>query len=165
MSAEILAPASSFDMVKFAVQNGANAVYVGLTEFNARRNAKNFTLDELKSVIGFCHIRGVSVYLTVNIIIKDNEIDDAVNLINEAYVLGIDAVIITDLGLASILKVKFPNLELHASTQLSVHNLQGVNALQELGFSRVCLARELSFSEICEIKNNTSNIKISYSRK
>lgn len=156
MKSEILAPASSSDMVRFAVQNGANAVYLGLKEFNARRKAGNFTLDELKSEIGFCHIRGVSVYLTVNIIIKDSELDSAVKLVEDAYFAGIDAVIIADIGLASILRKRFPSLPLHASTQLSIHNSEGAEALRKLGFSRVCLARELSLEEITEIRKNTS---------
>ncbi len=156
MKTEILAPASSSDMVRFAVQNGANAVYLGLKEFNARRKAGNFTLDELKFEIGFCHIRGVSVYLTVNIAIKDSELDSAIKLVEDAYFAGIDAVIIADIGLASIIKNRFPDLSLHASTQLSIHNSEGAEALKKLGFSRVCLARELSLEEITEIRKNTS---------
>ena len=156
MKSEILAPASSSDMVRFAVQNGANAVYLGLKEFNARRKAGNFTLDELKSEIGFCHIRGVSVYLTVNIAIKDSELDSAIKLVEDAYLAGIDAVIIADIGLAAILKKRFPDLELHASTQLSIHNSEGAETVRKLGFSRVCLARELSLEEISEIRKNTS---------
>lgn len=155
MRPEILAPASSFDMVRFAVQNGANAVYLGLKEFNARRNAGNFTLDELRSAIGFCHIRGVSVYLTVNIIVKDSELETACELVKDAYLAGIDAAIVSDIGLAAILRNRFPELELHASTQLSIHNLDGVKKISELGFSRVCLARELSLKEISQIRDGS----------
>ncbi len=159
MIGEVLAPASSFDMLYAAANGGADAVYVGLKEFNARRNADNFTLDELKLVTEYCHIRGILVYLTFNILIKDSEFDFAVKTLGKAAECGIDAVIVQDLGLASVIKNAFPFLPMHASTQLSVHNLAGIRELEKLGFSRVCLAREMSYEEI-EYAAQNSNIEI-----
>ena len=159
MIGEVLAPASSFDMLYAAANGGADAVYVGLKEFNARRNADNFTLDELKLVTEYCHIRGILVYLTFNILIKDSEFDFAVETLGKAVECGIDAVIVQDLGLASVIKNAFQFLPMHASTQLSVHNLAGIRELERLGFSRVCLAREMSYEEI-EYAAQNSNIEI-----
>ena len=113
---EILAPVGSWEMLVAAVRSGANAVYLGAKEFSARRNAEHFRLADLKNAIEYCHIRGVKVYLTLNILIKEKELTSAFELAKNAYNLGIDGIIIEDLGLAKILREKIPDLKLHAST-------------------------------------------------
>ena len=142
--------------MKAAVQNGADAVYLGIDNFNARNSATNFSLDELNNVIDYAHLRNVKVFLTLNTLLKNNEINIALNVANEAYSFGIDGIIVQDLGLASILIENFPNLPVHASTQMTCHNLNGVQELQKRGFKRIVLARELSLDEIKYIKSNTN---------
>ena len=156
---ELLAPVGDFECLKAAVQNGADSVYFGANLFNARASAKNFNLDELKKVINYCTIRNVKTHLTLNILIKDNEFEDAVNLALKAYEFGIDALIVQDLGLAKYLIDHFPDLPIHASTQMSIHNLEGAKEVEKLGFKRAVLARELSLPEIEYICAN-SNIEI-----
>lgn len=150
---EILAPAGSFESLVAAVRSGADAVYLGAKDFSARASAQNFTKEELKEAIEYCRIRGVKAYLTVNTLMFDDEIEKAVNLISDAYTMGIDAVIVQDIGLARILRSHLPELRLHGSTQMSVHTPSGAKALYEMGFSRVVLSRELSFEEIKEIRD------------
>ncbi len=156
---ELLSPAGNFECLKAAVQNGANCIYFGANLFSARAYANNFDDDELAKAIEYCKIRGVKTNLTLNILIKDNELESAFNVAKKAYEFGIDAIIVQDLGLAKMLIKSFPDLPIHASTQMSVHNLQGVLELQKLGFSRVVLSRELSIEEIEYICEN-SNIEI-----
>lgn len=156
---ELLSPAGDFECLKAAVQNGANCIYFGANLFSARAYANNFDDDELTKAIEYCKIRGVKTNLTLNILIKDDELESAFNVAKKAYESGIDAIIVQDLGLAKMLIKNFPDLPIHASTQMSVHNLQGVLELQELGFSRVVLSRELSIEEIEYICEN-SNIEI-----
>ena len=141
---ELLSPAGDFTCVKAAVQNGADAIYLGASSFNARASATNFSLDELKEVINYAHIRNVKVHLTLNTLIKNNEFSEALSIAEKAYEYGIDAIIVQDLGLATVLINNFPKLPIHASTQMSVHNLEGVKVLENLGFQRVVLSRELS---------------------
>ncbi len=148
---EILAPAGSMESVIAAVRSGADAVYIGAKDFSARASAENFSVDEIKDVTAYCRERGVLVYLTLNTLIFDTELEDALELCQKAYAAGIDAVIVQDLGLASLIRRSMPNLPLHASTQMSVHTPSGAKALKELGFTRVVLARELSKAEIKEI--------------
>ncbi|MBR3971436.1 MAG: U32 family peptidase, partial [Ruminococcus sp.] len=150
---EILAPAGSQESLIAAVRSGADAVYLGAKDFSARASAQNFSKDELKEAIAYCRVRGVKTYLTVNTLMFDEEIEKAVNLITDAYLSGIDAVITQDIGLARILRKHLPDLRLHGSTQMSVHTPSGAKALYEMGFSRVVLSRELSFEEIKEIRN------------
>lgn len=156
---EILSPVGDFECLKAAVQNGANAVYLGVQEFNARYSASNFNLEDLEKAIIYAKTRGVKVHLVLNILIKNNEFESAFYLAKKAYELGIDAIIVQDLGLALTLIKAFPDLPIHASTQMTVHNLEGVRALEKLGFKRVVLSRELSFEEIDYICKN-SNIEI-----
>ena len=156
---ELLSPVGDFECLKAAVQNGADSVYFGASLFNARASAKNFDLNGLKDVINYCTIRNVKTHLTLNILIKDGEFDDAVNLALKAYEFGIDALIVQDLGLAKYLIDHFPDLPIHASTQMSIHNLEGVKEVEKLGFKRAVLARELSLPEIEYICAN-SNIEI-----
>lgn len=145
---ELLSPVGSFECLKAAVQNGADSVYFGAGSFNARAFANNFDLDNLKEAIFYAKSRGVKTNLTLNTLIKDEEFNDAFDLAKKAYEYGIDAIIVQDLGLAKCLIDSFPDLAIHASTQMSVHNLDGVLKLQKLGFKRVVLSRELSIDEI-----------------
>lgn len=152
---ELLAPAGTYDAFLAAVENGSDAVYLGGKLFNARANASNFDLEELKKIVEYAHLRDVKIYLTLNTLIDDTEMQEALSFAYDIYEIGIDAVIIQDLGLASILHKHIPNLQLHASTQMTVYNLEGVQELEKLGFSRVVLARELSLKEIEYICKNT----------
>lgn len=152
---EILAPAGSFESVVAGVRCGANAVYLGSKEFNARRNADNFDDAELKKAVEYCHQRGVRVYLTLNILVSDSEMKNAYNTVDNAMQAGVDAFIVQDLGLAKMIREHFPTARLHASTQCSVNTPQGFKALEELGFKRAVLPREMSIDEIKEIRSAT----------
>ena len=156
---ELLAPVGDFECLKSAVQNGADCVYLGSNLFSARASATNFDLDNLDKAISYAKLRGVRTNLTLNTLIKNDEFLDAYELAKKAYEFGIDAIIVQDLGLGLKLIHDFPDLPIHASTQMSVHNLQGVLKLQELGFKRVVLARELSAEEIAYICEH-SNVEI-----
>lgn len=156
---DLLSPVGDFDCLKAAVQNGANSVYFGADLFSARAYASNFNLENLEKAIIYAKTRGVKTNLTLNTLIKDNEFNNAFELAKKAYEFGIDAIIVQDLGLAKQLIKNFPSLDIHASTQMSIHNLQGVQQMEKLGFKRVVLARELSLQEIEYICNN-SNIEI-----
>ena len=155
-SPELLSPVGDFECLKAAVQNGANSVYLGASSFNARARATNFGNEELLEAIKYAKLRNVSVHLTLNTLIKNEEFENAVNLAIDAYNLGVDAIIVQDLRLASYLLENYPEIPLHASTQMTVHNLDGVHQLEKLGFSRVVLSRELSISEIEYIRKNTN---------
>lgn len=152
---ELLAPAGSYEAFIAAVENGADAVYLGGKLFNARANANNFDNEELLKIVNYAHLRNVKIYVTLNTLLSDNEIKEALHFANDLYNMGIDAVIVQDLGLAKVLHQYIPNLNLHASTQMTVYNLAGVQKLKELGFTRVVLARELSLEEIKYICDNT----------
>ena len=156
---ELLSPVGDFECLKAAVQNGANSVYFGAANFNARASAANFDLTNLKEAIAYAKLRGVNTHLTLNTLIKDTEFEDAVLLAKKAYEFGIDAIIVQDLGLARFLIKNFPDLPIHASTQMTVHNLEGALEAQKLGFKRVVLSRELSLEEIQYICSNT-NVEI-----
>lgn len=145
---ELLAPAGSMEALTAAVQNGADAVYLGFGDFNARRNAKNFTEASFASAVSYCHLWGVKVYLTLNTLLTDRELPAAAGLAKRASQLGADAVLVQDLGVLRAVKLAAPELTLHASTQMTVHNLDGVRACAELGMKRAVLARELPASEI-----------------
>ena len=152
---DLLAPVGDFECLKAAVQNGANSVYFGADLFSARAFAHNFDMDELKQAIEYARIRGVKTNLTLNTLMKDSEFNSAIELALKAYEFGIDAIIVQDLGLAMKLIKILPDLPIHASTQMTIHNLNGALKLQELGFKRVVLARELSMDEISHICKNT----------
>ena len=155
-SPELLSPVGDFECLKAAIQNGANSVYLGASSFNARARATNFGNEELLEAIKYAKLRNVSVHLTLNTLIKNEEFENAVNLAIDAYNLGVDAIIVQDLGLATYLLENYPEIVLHASTQMTVHNLDGVKQLENFGFSRVVLSRELSISEIEYIRKNTN---------
>lgn len=145
---ELLAPAGDFRALIAAVEAGCDAVYIGGRRFGARAYAKNFDLDELALAVRYCHLNGVKLYVTVNTLIYDKEMAELVEYAKEFYRLGVDALIITDLGAVSVIKRALPDFELHASTQMSVHNSLGAKEAAELGISRVVLARELSLKNI-----------------
>ena len=158
---ELLSPVGDFDCLKAAVQNGADAVYFGANSFSARAFASNFDDNTLEQAINYAKVRGVKTNLTLNTLIKNDEMYNAIALAKKAYEFGIDAIIVQDLGLAKYLIKNFPGLPVHASTQMSVHNLDGVIALQKMGFSRVVLSRELSLKEIEYIcKNSDVEIEV-----
>ena len=152
---ELLSPVGNFECLKAAVQNGADSVYLGSDLYSARAFANNFSGKNLEKAIEYAKIRGVKTYLTLSTLIKDNEIENAFKLAKQAYEYGIDAILVQDLGLAMKLIKEFPDLPIHGSTQMTVHNLNGALELQDLGFKRVVLARELSINEIDYICKNT----------
>ncbi len=158
---KLLSPAGDFDSLKMAVYNGADEVYLGIRDYNARNNITGFSIDNLKEAVDFAHIFGVKVHLTVNILFRDDEIQSALDLIVEAYNIGVDAFIVQDLGLASLVHEHYPIIEMHASTQMGIHNLEGVRAVESLGFKRVVLSRETPLDEIKRIRDN-SNVEIEY---
>ncbi|NLY44683.1 MAG: U32 family peptidase [Tissierella sp.] len=139
-----------------AVQNGANAVYLGGKLFNARYNATNFDRDELKAAIKYAHLNDVKVYITVNILLDDSEIEESLDYIRFLYEIDVDAIIVQDIGLASLVRDLFPKLPIHGSTQMTINNLYGAKHLEDLGFTRVVLARETPLKEIQNIKANTN---------
>ncbi len=156
---ELLAPVGNFECLKAAVQNGADAVYFGSSSFSARAFANNFDNNELVKAIEYAKLRGVKTHLTLNTLLKNSELKDALLLAKYAYESGIDALIVQDLGLISLLQKELPDLPLYASTQMTIHNLEGVLELQKMGFQRVVLSRELSMHEIDYICKN-SDIEI-----
>ena len=156
---ELLSPVGDFDCLKAAIQNGADSVYLGASSFSARAFANNFNYDELKRAIEYAKLRNVEVHLALNTLIRNDELENAINLAITAYNYGIDAIIVQDLGLAKYLIDNLKNLPIHASTQMTVHNLESINILEKLGFSRAVLSRELSLNEIEYITKN-SNIEI-----
>jgi putative protease len=153
---ELLAPAGGWESFIAAVQNGADAVYLGGRMFSARRKAVNFENQEIARAIEYAHIRGVKVYVTVNILIADREMEEAAGFLLYLYNAGADAVIVQDLGLASLAREVVPGLELHASTQMTIHNLPGIELLSGAGFTRVVLSREMNLPEIREICANAA---------
>ena len=151
---ELLAPAGSIESLHAAVQNGADAVYLGGSKFSARAYASNFDEETMKKAVDYCHIYGVKVYVTVNILLKEKELKEALEYVKYLYNIGVDALIIQDTGLFYLIKKYLPDFELHASTQMTVHNLQGAKLLQDIGYERIVLSRELSMKEIKDISNN-----------
>ncbi len=153
---ELLAPVGDMESLHAAIQNGANAVYLGGKLFNARQYASNFELDELKEAVDYAHLRGVKVYVTANILIDNGEMEEVIDYIKFLYEIDVDAIIVQDIGLANMIKEFFPKLEIHASTQMTINNLYGTQFLQDMNFSRVVLARETPLDEIKYISDNAS---------
>lgn len=149
---EILAPAGGMEALKAAIANGANAVYLGGKDFNARAYAANFNDEELKEAIELAHFYGVKVYLALNILLHNEELPRALAYLAKAYKMGIDTVIIQDIGLLKILASALPGLAVHASTQMAVYNSAGINFLAAHGVKRAILARELSLKELALTK-------------
>ena len=155
MKYELLAPAGDMECLKWAIEGGCDAVYLGGNHFGARAYSKNFSDEELALAIKYAHQYGVKVYLTCNTLIYDEEVDDFLNFVRYAHKSGIDAVLIQDLGMYDLIHQKFPNLEIHASTQLHIHNFDGALVAKKLGFKRIVLARETDIDTIKEIKEKT----------
>ena len=145
---ELLAPAGSMEALRAAVQNGANAVYLGCGTFNARQGAKNFTPQALVEAVKYCHIRGVAVHLTLNTLISDREVEECSELIRHAATSGVDAFIVQDLGIVQMCRRIAPSVPVHGSTQMTVHSLSGVMLCAAFGMTRVVLSRELDREEI-----------------
>lgn len=153
---ELLAPAGSSEALHAAVENGADAVYLGGKLFSARQLADNFDLDALKDELNYAHARGVHIYLTMNTLLSDDELQEALNFAADVRMAGIDGIIVQDLGLAGALHRVMPDVPLHGSTQMTIYDLEGVRALEEIGFKRAVLARELSLQEASGIAGKTS---------
>lgn len=152
---ELLSPVGSMEALKAAIAGGCDAVYLGGKVFGARNFATNFTLEELKEAVVLAHTYQVKVYVTVNTLIYENEVDDFFKYITYLTSINIDALIIQDLGMMDLIRKRYPTLELHASTQMHIHSLAGVKLLESLGVKRVVLARETPIEEIKRIKKNT----------
>ena len=152
---ELLAPAGSMEALRAAVQNGANAVYLGCGTFNARQSAKNFTPQALTEAVKYCHIRGVAVHLTLNTLVSDKETAEAAQLIRHAALSGVDAFIVQDLGIINLCKQIAPEVPIHGSTQMTIHSLPGVLLCAAWGLSRVVLSRELSREDLAYICANS----------
>lgn len=156
MKTELLAPAGSLESFFAALENGADAVYCGLTEFSARAKAKNFTLEEAEKLATCARRRGKRLYVALNTLIKEKELNKLVEVLAALADIRVDGIILQDLGLWRLAREHFPELPLHASTQMTVHNAAGVKMLEKMGFSRAVLARELSLAEIAEIRQQTT---------
>ncbi|MGL4391916.1 MAG: peptidase U32 family protein [Fusobacteriaceae bacterium] len=153
---KIVAPAGDMEKFFAAVSAGADEVYMGIKGFGARRSATNFTISEYKEALDFAHLRGVKIFLTLNTVMMDEEIEALYHNINELYMAGVDGIIVQDLGMFHYLKANFPDVEIHASTQMTVTNHVEAEYLFKLGFKRIVLARELSLQEIKSIREKTS---------
>ena len=151
---EILSPAGNPECFYANINNGADAVYLGLSSFNARMKAENFTTDNIREFVKYAHKFGVKVYVTVNTLIENEDFDEFISMIKILVDAKVDAFIVQDFGIAHLLKTSFDGIELHASTQMGIHNLNGAKVAEKLGFSRIVLSRETSLEDIKEIKRN-----------
>lgn len=145
---ELLAPAGSMESLYAAINNGADAVYLGGSKFSARAYASNFDNENMKKAVDYCHSYNVSIYVTMNTLLKENELQEAIKYVGYLYEIGVDALIIQDLGLLKLIKERYPDFEVHASTQMTVHNGEGALYFKDKGFHRIVLSRELSLDEI-----------------
>lgn len=152
---ELLSPAGNFESLVAALLSGADAIYIGGTMFSARRNAKNFTDEEIKEGVDLCHLHGVKLYVAVNILLKEKELDDAISYAKTLIEQGVDGIIVQDLGFMTILRQISPEIFINASTQMTIASYDAVNFAKKLGADRVVLARELGIEEIKSIKNKT----------
>ncbi len=148
---ELLSPAGHWDAMVAAVQNGADAVYMGFGDYNARRGARNFSEEEYLAAVSYCHLRGVKVYLTLNTLLGDRELDKAVELLGKASRMGVDAVIVQDWGVLKLCRALYPDLPVHSSTQMTIHTRSGAREAARMGMTCAVLSRELSEEEICYI--------------
>ena len=156
---ELLAPAGNLEILKVAIDNGADAVYIGGEAFSARAYADNFNNEQIIEAINYAHIKGSKVYVTINTMAHDDEIKDILDFVDFLYLNDVDALIVADFGLINLLNNRYPSLPIHVSTQLNTHSLWQVKLLENLNVARVVLARETEFSTIKYIKNN-SNIEL-----
>ncbi len=152
---ELLAPAGSFESFFAALENGADAVFCGLKSFSARAKAKNFSMEEMGLLSGYAHSRGKKIYATLNTLIQEAELPAIVDGLAGLSQMQIDGLIIQDVGLYRLAHTHFPDIPLHSSTQMAIHNVAGVQMLERMGFARVVLARELSLEEIAFISRNS----------
>src|SRR4051812_8361337 len=150
---ELLSPAGSLDAVRAAVANGADAVYLGASRFNARDDGAQLSLDELEQACATAHARGTKVYLTFNVLIKPHELTDALAYLGECIDRGIDAAIVQDLGIVRLIQQVYPELEIHGSTQMTVHDVSGARVMHEMGIERVVLARENTLADVRAIRD------------
>ena len=153
---ELLAPAGSFEALLGAVEGGADAVYIGGKSYGARAFAKNFELDEIERAVRYAHLHGVKVYVTVNVLLYDRELDDCMAYVRSLYEIGVDAVIVADLGLVRRIRHELPDMEIHGSTQMSVHNTAGADEVCRMGVKRVVVARELSLENIVSVTEQSA---------
>ena len=153
---ELLSPAGNMECLKAAVNNGADAIYLGGKTFGARAYAGNFSNDELKEAVNYAHLYGVKIYITVNTIIYNTEVDELIKYIEYLYKIGVDALIMQDIGMISLVRKVFPNMEVHASTQCHNHNNECIKLLIELGVSRIVLDRDMSLVEMDAIWNKAN---------
>lgn len=153
---ELLAPAGDWDCLKAAAANGADAVYFGLDQFNARHRATNFTLAELPKVVEFLHSHNIRAFVAFNILIFSEELKEAERYLQEIARAGVDAVIIQDLGLAKLARLAVPELEIHASTQMTISDSRGATFAEELGATQAVLAREMSIEQIAKISEEST---------
>ena len=156
---ELLAPAGDMTSLKMAIEAGADAIYLGGKNFGARAYSKNFDNTEIVEAINYAHLYGVKVYVTLNTLIYDKEVKDFLNYVEFLHKNNVDAVLLQDIGMLDYLRKVFPNLECHASTQMNIHNIDGIKMMEKFGVKRVVLSRELSFKQIKEIRNS-SNIEL-----
>ena len=152
---ELLSPAGDLITLKAAIENGADAVYIGGKNFSARKNAKNFSDEEIFEAVSYAHLRGAKVYVTLNTLIYDSELKDAYEFIKMCCKADVDALIVQDLAIVNMCKEYFPQMEIHSSTQMTVASLRGVEMMKSLGFTRAVLAREMTKQEIEYICKNT----------
>jgi len=157
---ELLAPAGGYEALTAAIENGADAVYIGGHNFSARQGAQNFSLEEIKRALEYAHIRGRKIYVAVNTLIDNSEFSGALEFIYELYQLAVDAIIVQDLGLLYAIRKLMPALPVHASTQMTIHNEAGVKYLEKMGVKRVVLARELTKEEIRKIKEAVPGVDL-----
>ncbi len=160
MKPELLAPGGSFHSAYYAFQAGADGVYLGMREFSARQAAVNFTPEQLRRLLGVARERGGRVYLALNTVVREQELPRAAETLNWAQELGLDGVIVQDLGVAELARRHFPSLVLHASTQMAVHNAAGLRVARELGFRRVILSRELDLDTIRGLRQGNPDIEL-----
>jgi len=158
---ELLAPAGDLKSFYSAINSGADAVYLGLANFNARMKAENFNSSNIRDIVRYAHFYGAKVYVTLNTIIIDSEFEQMLKMVEEAYLAKVDAFIVQDIGICSVLIKKFPNIVLHASTQMGIHNLYGAKVAEKFGIKRVVLSRETKLEDIRLIRQNT-NLEIEY---
>ena len=151
MNKELLAPAGNMECLKAAVLNGADAVYLACKNFGARKFASNFTNDEIKEAIKFCHLYGVKVYVTMNTLVKNKEVESFIEQARFLHKNGVDAILVQDFGMICLLREMFPNLEIHASTQANTSSYETSKFYYDLGIKRVVFSRELSIEEIDKI--------------
>ena len=151
---ELLAPVGSMDHLKIAINAGASSVYLSGKKYGARKYAENFTLDEIEEAVDIGHLHNIKVYVTVNTLIKQSELEEVLNYLNELYAIGVDAVIVQDLGLIELINKHIPNLKIHASTQMTIENQNKIDYLESKNVKRVILPREMKKEEIKSLKTN-----------